>query len=43
MHNRYVHILESGESMVSNTVIASIIFSTHCLDPGPNYRTRLFP
>ena len=26
MHNRYVHILESGESMVSNTVIASIIF-----------------
>ncbi|WP_141535098.1 YhfC family intramembrane metalloprotease [Bacillus cereus] len=24
MHNRYVHILESGESMVSNTVIASI-------------------
>lgn len=26
MHNSYVHILESGESMVSNTVIASIIF-----------------
>ncbi len=26
MHNRYVHILESGESMVSNTVIANIIF-----------------
>ncbi|MGG0299210.1 YhfC family intramembrane metalloprotease [Bacillus albus] len=24
MHNRYVHILESGESMVSSTVIASI-------------------
>lgn len=24
MHNRYVHILESGENMVSSTVIASI-------------------
>jgi len=26
MHNIYVHTLESGESMVSNTVIASIVF-----------------